>query len=220
MSTKNRSTDLMVVSFAVILGLLIGMILRFDSGNSPSKLTLRSSPAITVPKIIATTTTVAPATTTTVVDPGSLPQEKILPGDSDPLFLSHMQDVWQAIITGNTSDAFPAFFPMTAYEQIKALPNPAADYTDRLIPGYEQQLYSLHSELGSNASIAQYVSTVVPSQYAVWVLPGVEANSGSYYRVYGTRMYYKINGILHYFTLLSLISWRGEWYIVHVTSFT
>ncbi len=131
-----------------------------------------------------------------------------------------MQDVWQAIVTGNTSDAFPAFFPMTAYEQIKALPNPAADYTDRLIPDFEQQLYSLHTSLGSNASVAQYVSTVVPSQYAVWVLPGVEANSGSYYRVYGTRMYYRVNGVTQYFTFLSLISWRGEWYIVHVTSFT
>ena len=211
----------MVVSFAVIIGLLIGAILRFDSGSSTSQLATRSTSTSVVPKIVSTTsTTLAPSTTTTSIDPGSLPQEKILPGDSDPLFLSHMQDVWQAIVTGNTSDAFPAFFPMTAYEQIKALPNTAADYTDRLIPDFEQQLYSLHTSLGSNASVAQYVSTVVPSQYAVWVLPGVEANSGSYYRVYGTRMYYRVNGVTQYFTFLSLISWRGEWYIVHVTSFT
>jgi hypothetical protein len=34
--------------------------------------------------------------------------------------------------------------------------------------------------------------------------------------VYGTRLTYRINGHTASFGVFSLISWRGEWYIVHL----
>jgi hypothetical protein len=56
----------------------------------------------------------------------------------------------------------------------------------------------------------------VPKEQAEWIEPGVEYNKGSYYRVYGTRLTYKENGHTASFGIFSLISWRGEWYVVHL----
>jgi len=50
----------------------------------------------------------------------------------------------------------------------------------------------------------------------VWVQPGEESNKGSYWRVYGTTMQYEVDGQTGSFPVTSLISWRGEWYVVHL----
>ena len=51
---------------------------------------------------------------------------------------------------------------------------------------------------------------------AVWVQPGAEYNKGSYWRVYGSRSHYTVDGQDHSFPVSSLISWRGQWYVVHL----
>ncbi len=48
-------------------------------------------------------------------------------------------------------------------------------------------------------------------------MPGVEYNSGSYWRVFGSTLRYRLDdGTLHELPVTSLISWRGEWYVVHL----
>ena len=56
---------------------------------------------------------------------------------------------------------------------------------------------------------------VVPTGYATWISPGVCANSIGYWHVSGARVVYRQRGQLRSFGIASLISWRGDWYVVH-----
>ncbi|HEU5333118.1 MAG TPA: hypothetical protein VFU73_10145 [Actinocrinis sp.] len=150
------------------------------------------------------------------IDPGTLPQTHTLPHTTDALFQANVQDLWQAIVTGDPATAMPFFFPESAYLQVKAISNPAADYQNRLIDWYRLDIQAAHALLGSQASQAQFVSVTVPTSQAAWIVPGVEYNKGSYYRVFGARLTYKLGGKTKSIGLFSLISWRGEWYIVHL----
>lgn len=174
------------------------------------------APAATTPRTSTTVTTV-PATTTTTVDPGTLPQTTQLPSSTDPQFLARMSDLLQAVATGDTSLAAPAFFPLSAYIQVKGISDPVHDYNTRLIPDYDQDIQALHSEINPGNTPLVLDHVFVPAA-AEWILPGVEYNKGSYWRVYDSRLYFRFGTQLHYFTIVSLISWRGEWYVVHLSS--
>ena len=149
------------------------------------------------------------------VDPGTLPQTKVLPTSTDPQFLAGVNALWQGIVDDNPQEAMPFFFPESAYKQVKALANPAADYQNRLIGFYTLDIHAAHRLLGAGAKDAKLVGVTVPAQQAQWILPGEEQNKLSYYRVYGTRLTYTEGGKTKSFGLFSLISWRGEWYVVH-----
>ena len=66
---------------------------------------------------------------------------------------------------------------------------------------------------------AKLVRLDVPDDRARWVEPNEESNKLGYYRVYGTRLVYEVDGKERSFDVTSLISWRGEWYVVHLTGF-
>jgi len=150
------------------------------------------------------------------IDPGTLPQTHVLPRADDPAFQAGVQDLWRAIVTNDPNAALPFFFPQSAYLQVKAISNPAADYRDRLIAWYRLDIAAAHRLLGSQAASARFVSVSVPTSKAVWIVPGVEYNKGSYYRLFGTRLTYQLGGKTKSFGIFSLISWRGEWYVVHL----
>jgi len=155
------------------------------------------------------------ATTTTTVDPGTLPQTMDRPSDSDAAFMARMGLVWEAAVTGDTDDALPAFFPVTAYVQVKELPDPIVDWHSRLVATYDRDLATLHAGIPAGAVL---VSVVVPGAAARWIVPGVEYNRIGYWRVYGTEVTYSVAGVLHEFEIQSLISWRGQWYVVHLVT--
>jgi hypothetical protein len=160
------------------------------------------------PAVLATT---APTTTTTV-DPGVLPQTRARPSGTDPAFQARMALLWQAVVTGHVAVALPAFFPLSAYKQVKALANPASDWQHRLLAQFDADIERVHASVGSAATL---VSVNVPDGRATWVNPGVEVNKIGYWRVYNSAMTYRSGGRLQSFTIMSLISWRGEWYVVH-----
>jgi hypothetical protein len=164
----------------------------------------------------AGTTTTAPAATPTTVDPGALPQTEDKPTASGAQFDAGAQALWQAIVHDDPSLAMSFFFPEQAYLQVKAINDPAGDYTSRLIANYEQDVHTLHAQLGTDASRAQYTGLSVPGDQAVWVQPGAEYNKLSYWRVYGSTLGYTVDGQAHSFPVTSLISWRGQWYVVHL----
>ena len=146
-------------------------------------------------------------------DPGSLPQTTARPSGSDPQFAKRMREVWAAIVAGDTA-ARSSFFPLGAYRQVKAISNPAADYRNRLIAFYDLDIRALHGRVGSGATL---LGVDVPDRSATWVTPGQEYNKGSYWRVYGTRVRYRtVAGKEGSFGIFSLISWRGQWYVVHL----
>jgi hypothetical protein len=162
----------------------------------------------------AVSSTVAPPPTT--VDPGSLPQTPEKPTTTGSAFSARVDALWKAIATDDTSLAMPFFFPLGAYLQVKDLSNPTQDYQQRLVANYVADIHTLHSQLGANAATASFSGIDVPDAQAQWILPGVEFNKGSYWRVYGTTLRYTSGGVARTFTVSSLISWRGEWYVVHL----
>ena len=219
---RQRLTRTIVVSVAVVATLALWMASGSPAGTSKAAAARASvaghrSPAASgAPGSTAPTTTV-PATTTTV-DPGTLPQTHQLPGTTDPQFLAGVAGLWKAVVTGDPSYALPFFFPLSAYIQVKGISDPVHDYDTRLIPNYEQDIAGLHASLGADPAAAQFVSVTVPESAAEWILPGVEYNKGSYYRVYGSAIHYTLDGQARSFAIVSMISWRGEWYVVHLSS--
>jgi hypothetical protein len=148
--------------------------------------------------------------------PVGLPQTGAFPSASTQVFDDEMTDLWTAIVTGNSSVAIQSFFPLTAYQQVKAISDPTADWNSRLVGDYVLDIQAAHSFLGANAANAQLVQEIVPSQYAAWINPGVCYNKVGYWHVPGSRLVYRLDGQLRSIGIASLISWRGQWYVVHL----
>jgi hypothetical protein len=166
----------------------------------------------TNPPTTLTPTTLTPTTTS---DPGSLPQTAAFPESTSPQFQAEMTALWQGVVSGSPAAARPAFFPESAYLQLKTIADPASDYTSRLLADFSADLGVAHALLGLNAGTASLVSVDVPEQYGHWIPPRVCDNSVGYYEVANSRVVYQENGQIRSFGIASLISWRGEWYVVH-----
>jgi hypothetical protein len=152
-------------------------------------------------------------------DPSTLPQTNEKPHASGAGFDARVAALWKGIANDSPDDAMPFFFPVHAYEQVKAIPNPAGDWRRRLVAAYTRDLHKLHQRLGDDASRATFTRIEVPEERARWVEPNEESNKLGYYRVYGTRIWYEVDGKQRSFDVTSLISWRGEWYVVHLSGF-
>ena len=191
-------------------------------GSQAVSTAVTTTPAPTVPPTTMAPTvppTEAPTTTTTEPDPGSLPQTPDKPSGASAKLAEHASALWQAIVSDDPSVAAPAFFPLGAYSQVKAISNPESDYRTRLLAAYAEDIHALHAKLGSRAATAQLAGIEVPDGQAVWVQPGEEYNKGSYWRVYGANLRYTTpDGQGGSFPIASLISWRGQWYVVHLNS--
>ena len=143
---------------------------------------------------------------------GSLHQTTALPDTASTPFRNAMYDLWLAVTTGNASFALPAFFPEAAYTQVKAIGDPAYDWQSRLWYDFTLDVAAAHAEVGRNAT---FLKVIAPSDLAVWVSPGACYNSAGYWHLPGPRVVYKRGGETRSFGIASLISWRGDWYVVH-----
>jgi hypothetical protein len=149
------------------------------------------------------------------VDPGTLPQTRTFPSAADQAFQSRLHALWQGIVDDDPQQAHPFFFPKAAYVQLKALSNAAADYDYRLLGYFDLDVHAAHQLLGAGAQRARLVGIDVPGGNAEWMQPGTEENKIPYYRLYGSRVRYTLDGVPHSFGVFSLLSWRGQWYAVH-----
>lgn len=129
-----------------------------------------------------------------------------------------MEALWSGIVTGQPVKAMPAFFPEAAYAQIKAISDPEADFQARLVSAYRKDIAAANALLGADAATATLVGVSVPDQWN-WVSPGQCYNSGGYWHAPGSRLLYRVGGELRSFGVFSMISWRGEWYVVHLSSY-
>lgn len=163
------------------------------------------------------TPTPSPSVTAIPPPPQGLPQTMVLPSASSQIFQGEMTDLWTAIVTGNPSVALQSFFPLTAYRQVKAISDPTADWNSRLAGDYVLDIKAAHDYLGADAGQAHLVETIVASpRYAAWIVPGVCYNKVGYWHVPGSRLVYRVRGQLRSIGIASLISWRGQWYVVHL----
>jgi hypothetical protein len=158
------------------------------------------------------------AEATAHVDPATLPQTRERPREGDP-FQARAKVLWDAIVADDPELALPFFFPLPAYEQVKAIANPETDWKHRLVTSYRRDIHRLHETLGSRASEAKLVELEVATERAHWVEPGVEGNKIGYWRVYGSKLRYQTERGAASIDVRSLISWRGEWYVVHLAGF-
>ena len=152
-------------------------------------------------------------------DPGALPQTKDKPEAAGAAFDARVAALWEAIVKDEPDRAMAFFFPVSAYEQVKAITNPASDWRRRLVAAYKRDVHAMHKRLGERPTDAMFVRADVPQDRARWVEPNEESNKLGYYRVYGTRLIYEFEGKEHSLEVTSLISWRGEWYVVHLSGF-
>lgn len=202
----------MLAAVAVAIGLLAtgggGGPTRTPAAAARSSTTAGAGPT--------TTTTTVPPTTTSTTSPGDLPQTDAFPSAGDPQFDSEMAALWRGVVTGQVAPAMPAFFPEAAYVQLKTIGNPQGDWQSRLVGDYGLDLAAAHRLLGPDPGSATLVSVNVPSSYGHWVPPGVCDNSIGYYEVPNARVVYRVGGSVASFGIASMISWRGEWYVVHL----
>lgn len=124
--------------------------------------------------------------------------------------------MWSAVVSDIPARGLPAFFPEAAYVQLKAVANAAGDWTARLVAGYDLDIQAAHQLLGPHPASAQLISVDVPAGAAHWVPPGVCYNQVGYFEVPNARVVYQLGGQTRSFGIASLISWRGEWYVVHL----
>jgi hypothetical protein len=143
---------------------------------------------------------------------GVLPQTRAMPSTDSAAFRDAMHDLWLAVTTGNPRLALPAFFPLAAYRQVKAIADSAADWQNRLWYDFTLDVGAAHRSVDPDARL---VRVIVPGSDAAWVNPGACYNSIGYWHVPGARVLYRQHGQEHSFGIASLISWRGVWYVVH-----
>jgi hypothetical protein len=148
---------------------------------------------------------------------GALPQTRALPRTDSTAFRNAMHDLWLAVTTGNPRFGRPAFFPEAAYQQVKAIPYPAADWQHRLWYDFGLDVGAAHRLAGPGARL---VRVIVPAAYIAWIPPGACYNSVGYWHAPGARVVYRAGGRERSFGLASLISWRGVWYVVHLGAVT
>jgi hypothetical protein len=172
-----------------------------------------SLPSDTVPPVL-TRVPRPSAPSALPVDPGAgrLKQTQTLPSTKTVAFRNAMHDLWLAVTSGKARYALPAFFPEAAYEQVKAIPYPDSDWQYRLWYDFTLDVAAVHPLLGKGAKL---VKVIVPGEYAAWINPGACYNSVGYWHMPGARVVYRQNGQVRSFGIASMISWRGNWYVIH-----
>jgi hypothetical protein len=153
-------------------------------------------------------------------DGKALPQTEDRPRVDSPAFQRRVEQLVDAIVHDEPSRASAAFFPVVAYEQVKAVAKPERDWKFRLMRAFEKNIREYHRALGPNPEQARFVGIEVPEASARWMKPGSEGNRLGYFRVLRSRLRMtQADGKERAFEVTSMISWRGEWYVVHLNGF-
>lgn len=167
------------------------------------------------------TTTVKPkATTTTTSTTVPLVQNMVKPPLHDQALDQRMASFFAGLRDYNTAEADKAFLPMRYYVVLKAGGGNEADWNNRLIKHYHQQLAELRARFRNVLPGATYNGYLIKSSTAHTVPVGAEMNKAPYWQVFMTTMAFKDkSGKGHTFVINTMISFRGAWYVVHVIGY-
>ena len=206
------------------LGALVGSVWTLPACGHGTPPTPQGSPSVALPDmpVSALPTSALPldgAAEDAAVDPATLGQTHDVPRAAGPSFEQHVRELWEAIVSDDPDRAMPFFFPLGAYVQVKDIDRPAVDWKRRLVAAYIRDIHALHRRLerqAGDSGIASLIGVEVPEARARWVDPGEEYNKVGYFRVFGSRLRYRVGETSLAFDIKSLISWRGSWYVVHL----
>jgi hypothetical protein len=204
MTTRGRRTATAIIALCA-LGLAAGL-----ASTAPSR---RPAPPPTPTRRPAAALRPNPKP---APEPGRLPQTHVLPPPTGPAVERLGRAVLTAVAADRIEPAVGVFFPLAAYLQVKAIPNPAADYRERLLGELRLDVEAAHALVAQGGSEPTFVELRIPQSYAHWVEPGTCYNRIGYYEVPNSRLLYRQGGELRSFGIASLISWRGVWYLVHL----
>jgi hypothetical protein len=154
-----------------------------------------------------------------LLDPSGapLPQTDERPTTTSPAFQRRMALLFQAIAADDPKLATRVFFPLVAYRQVKDIADPDRDWQRRLMRAFERSIHDYHRTIGNGATL---LSVEVPEARARFMPPRSEGNKLSYWRVLRTQLRVRTaQGHERTLDVTSLISWRGEWYVVHLDGF-
>jgi hypothetical protein len=174
------------------------------------------APTGSAPPLPSPSSAPVPGPSASAVDPSTLPQTHDHPPASGAAFEARVAALWAAVVADDPEKAMPFFFPVGAYQQVKDISDPASDWKHRLVAAYVRDVHALHARLGADATRATFASFDLPDARARWVDPGEEYNKLGYFRVFGSKLRYTVDGESRSFEVKSLISWRGEWFVVHL----
>ena len=164
------------------------------------------------------TPSTAASPSASIADPALLPQTHDRPEASGAAFDARVAALWAGIVADDPGKAMPFFFPLDAYRQVKDVADPASDWKHRLVAAYAHDVHALHARLHDAGDRAALVGLEVSDAHARWVDPGEEYNKLGYFRVFGSKLRYTVDGETRSAEVKSLISWRGEWYVVHLSA--
>lgn len=150
-----------------------------------------------------------------------LPQTDDLPSLDSPWLKHRVEQLFAAIVADDAEIARSAFFPLIAYEQVKAINQPARDWQHRLFAAFRRDIHEYHRQLGSEPTKARLLGLgTSATQPARWMKPGSEGNKLGYHRLLRAGLNLTdSSGRKRQLEITSMISWRGEWYIVHLHGF-
>jgi hypothetical protein len=190
-----------------------------DAGAEPARSAVAAADAGVAPASSATPTgNATPALFDAEGKP--LPQTDQRPSLSSSSFLQRIDTVAKAIISGDAESASAAFFPLVAYQQVKDVAKPERDYRFRLLANFKRDVLEYHHALGAAVADAKFSGVTVSERDIKWMAPGSEGNKLGYFRVLRSHLHFTLpTGRSRDFELTSLISWRGEWYVVHLHGF-
>jgi hypothetical protein len=208
-----------ILARAARLAAAVAVALGCSRGEPPTLGSSGSASVAPMPPAPPPKPTAEPTASAAPVDPGTLPQTHERPPDDGDALRARAEALFEAIQNDDPDRAMPAFFPRTAYEQVKAIPYPSSDWRHRLVAHFKRDIHAAHAKLGRSSTEARFVALDV-GRGARWVEPGEEGNRLGYFRVYGSKLRYSIDGRERAIDITSMISWRGEWYVVHLKGFT
>jgi len=150
----------------------------------------------------------------------TLPQTDELPSTESPSFRRRLELLVEAIKNDAPETALPAFFPVLAYAEVKAIAEPERDWQHRLVGAFSRNIHEYHKQLGADASSVELSGIEVPANNVKFMKPGSEGNRLGYHRVLRSRLLLKTPDAREVsLEVTSMISWRGEWYVVHLHGF-
>jgi len=149
-----------------------------------------------------------------------LPQLPDEPSDDSPLFRRRLRLLFDAIVHDDPERARAFFFPREAYEKVKAIAKPGRDWDKRLWKLFVRDVHRYHEQLGPEPSKATFVSFIPRTKRKKWMKPHTEGNNIGYWRMTRSKLeFLDGSGEERSLEITGLISWRGEWCLVHLHGF-
>lgn len=146
------------------------------------------------------------------------PQTHDRPAPDAPILVKRAEALYQAIRDDAPDIALPFFFPVDAYKQVKDVTFPERDWKNRLVAEFVRDIHEIHRLNAKSLDGSTFAGLEVPDARARWVEPGEEYNKIGYFRVFGSKLKWEKDGRTRSTEVKSLISWRGQWYAVHLSA--